>query len=333
MSPEAESIMTGRVPRLFLIDGSSYIYRAFFALPPAINSAGCPTNATFGFISFMMKLLKRHQPEYLVVALDAGRQTFRSQMFVEYKSNRRQAPPDLVRQLPYIRRVLDAMNIVVLELQDYEADDLIGTLCATLCEEDCDLIVISSDKDLMQLISDKVSLFDSIKERWIGAREVIAKFGVEPERVPEVLGLMGDVVDNIPGVKGVGQKTAIALMQQFHDLEDLYGNLDRLQQSNLRGLARLREALQNGKETAFLSRGLATIKKNVPMQIDLQELRFNGPGRDKMRSLFEELEFNNLIKLLDHGHGFTRDLGLVTLPQKPLPKTTLSVQLPLFSWK
>jgi DNA polymerase-1 len=325
--------MTGRAPRLFLIDGSSYIYRAFFALPPAVNSAGFPTNATYGFISFMMKLLKRHQPEYVAVALDAGRQTFRNQMFVEYKSNRRQAPPDLVLQLPHIRRVLDAMNVVVLALADYEADDLIGTLCATLCDEDCALIVVSSDKDLMQLVTDRVSLFDSVKERWIGAREVKARFGVEPERVPEVLGLMGDVVDNIPGVKGVGQKTAIALMQQFRDLEDLYGNLEQLQHSNLRGVARLREALQNGKETAFLSRGLATIRKNVPMQIDLEELRFKLPSRDKMRSLFEELEFDNLVKLLDHGHEFTRDIGLVTLPQKPLPEQTLSVQLPLFSWK
>lgn len=325
--------MTGRPPRLFLIDGSSYIYRAFFALPPAINSAGFPTNATYGFISFMMKLLKRHQPKYLAVALDAGRDTFRNQMFVEYKGNRRQAPADLVLQLPDIRRVLDALNVVALELENYEADDLIGTVCATLCDDNCEVIVVSSDKDLMQLVTEKVSLLDSVKDRWIGTREVIARFGVEPERVPEVLGLMGDAVDNIPGVKGVGQTTAIALMKQFRDLDELYGNLDRLQQSNLRGSARLREALKNGKDTAFLSRDLATIRKNVPIQIDLEELRFKGPSREKMRSLFEELEFNNLVKLLDHGHEFTSDIGLVTLPQKPLPKSTLSVQLPLFSWK
>lgn len=325
--------MTGRPPRLFLIEGSSYIYRAFFALPPAFNSAGFPTNATYGFTSFMMKLLKRHQPEYVAVALDAGRQTFRNQMFVEYKNNRRQAPADLVLQLPHIRRVLDALNVVALELENYEADDLIGTVCATLCDENCDVIVVSSDKDLMQLVTDKVSLLDSVKDRWIGAREVIARFGVEPERVPEVLGLMGDAVDNIPGVKSVGQTTAIALMKQFRNLDELYGNLDWLQQSSLRGLARLREALKDGKETAFLSRDLATIRKNVPMQIDLKQLRFKGPSRDKMRSLFEELEFNNLVKLLDHGHEFTSDIGLVTLPQKPVAKESLSVQLQLFSWK
>ena len=325
--------MTGRPPRLFLIDGSSYIYRAFFALPPAVNSAGFPINATYGFISFMMKLMKRHQPDYLAVVLDAGRQTFRNQIFVEYKRNRRQIPNGLVLQLPHIRRVLDAFNVTALELQNYEADDLIGTLCAILCDQHCDLIVVSSDKDLMQLITNTISLFDSAKERWIGANEVMARFGVEPERVPEVLGLMGDVVDNIPGIKGVGRKTAIALMQQFRNLEDLYGNLDRLQQSNLRGVPRLREALQAGKETAFLSRDLATIKKNVPMQIDLEQLRFKGYSRDKMRSLFAELGFNNLVKLVDYGREFTSDLGLFQPPQKTAPKESLPLQLQLFSWK
>ena len=325
--------MTGRPPRLFLIDGGSYIYRAFFALPPALNSAGFPTNATYGFISFMMKLMKRHQPEYLAFALDAGRQTFRNQMFVDYKRNRRQIPTGLAVQLPHIRRVLDAFNVTALELQNYEADDLIGTLCATLCDQGCDLVVVSSDKDLMQLITSKVSLFDSVKERWIGANEVIARFGVEPERVPEVLGLMGDHVDNIPGVKGVGRKTAIALMQQFRNLEDLYSNLHRLQQSDMRGAARLREALQEGKETAFLSRDLATIKKNVPLQVDLEQLRFKGSRRDKMRSLFAELGLHNLVKLVAHGREFTSDREFPRPPQKTAPKESLPLQLQLFSWK
>jgi DNA polymerase-1 len=326
------SIMTGRRPRLFLIDGSSYIYRAFFASPPAFNLSGFPTNATYGFINFMLKLVRQHRPEYIAVILDAGRQTFRNQMFLDYKSNRRQAPANLVLQLPDIRRVLDALNIVALELQDYEADDLIGTLCARLGGDCCDFIVVSSDKDLMQLVTNNVSLLDYMRERWIGPQEVIARFGVEPDRVPDVLGLMGDAVDNIPGVKGVGRKTAIALMQCFRDLEDLYGHMDRLEQTNLRGMARLREALKAGKETAFLSRDLATINTNVPMTINLKELRLKGPNRDKLRSLFAELGFNNLVKLLDYGR-VTSDPGLVRLPQKAVAEETLSVQLSLFSWK
>jgi DNA polymerase I len=325
--------MTPRRPRLFLIDGSSYIYRAFFALPPTVNSAGFPTNAIYGFINFMLKLLKRHQPEYLAVVLDAGRETFRHEMFADYKSNRREAPATLIPQLPYIRRALDALNVLMIELKGYEADDLIGTLCAMLCDEDCDLIVVSSDKDLMQLVTDKIELFDNMKERWIGMREVITKFGVEPSRVAEVLGLMGDAVDNIPGVKGVGEKTAVALMQHFQDLDHLYNNLEQLQQTRLRGVARLRKALQNGREMAFLSRELATIKKNVPIQIHLEQLRFTGPKRDRLRTLFNELEFNNLVQLLDHGVEFTNDLGLTRLPDKPVPKQNVSQQLDFFSWK
>jgi DNA polymerase I len=322
--------MTPRRPRLFLIDGSSYIYRAYFALPPRINSAGCPTNAIYGFMNFMLKLLKRHQPEYLAVVLDAGRETFRNQMFAAYKSNRREVPASLIPQLPYIRSTLKALNVLTIELQGYEADDLIGTLCATLRHEDCDVIVVSSDKDLMQLVTDEIRLFDSMKERWIGRREVITRFGVEPHRVAEVLGLTGDAVDNIPGVRGIGEKTAAALMRHFHDLDHLYNNLEQLQQTNLRGIARLREALQNGRETAFLSRELATIKKNVPIQIHLEQLRFSGLQRAKLRTLFNELEFDNLVQLLDHGVEFTDDLGLT---DHPVPKENVSRQLDLFSWK
>jgi DNA polymerase-1 len=202
-----------------------------------------------------------------------------------------------------------------------------------LCDEDCDLIMVSSDKDLMQLVTDKIGLFDNMKERWIGMREVITKFGVEPSRVAEVLGLMGDAVDNIPGVKGVGEKTAVALMQHFQDLDHLYNNLEQLQQTKLRGVARLRKALQNGREMAFLSRELATIKKNVPIQIHLEQLRFTGPKRDRLRTLFNELEFNNLVQLLDHGVEFTNDLGLTRLPDKRVSKQNVSLQLDLFSWK
>jgi DNA polymerase-1 len=322
--------MIRRPPRLFLIDGSSYIYRAFFALPPSVTSTGFPTNAIYGFTNFMLKLLKQHQPEYLAVVLDAGRETFRNQMFADYKINRRQAPATLTAQLPYIRTALEAINVVVLELRGYEADDLIGTLCETVGHEGCESIVISSDKDLMQLVTDKVRLFDSMKQCWIGIHEVIARFGVEPHRVAEVLGLMGDAVDNIPGVKGIGEKTAIALMRHFHGLDDLYDNLEQLGETNLRGVARLREALQKGKDMAFLSRELATIKKNVPIKINLEQLRFNGPQRAKLRTLFNELEFNNLVKLLDRGVEFTNDLGLTRLPDKPVPKPTVSLQLDLF---
>jgi 5'-3' exonuclease len=288
-------------PRLFLIDGSSYIFRAFFAIPPLSNAAGLPTNAIFGFTNILLKLLKQHRPEYVVVALDAGRETFRNEMFADYKSNRPEAPAELVPQFPYFRKVLDALNLPLLELPGYEADDIIATLCGTMSGKGCQVVVVSSDKDLMQLVTDGIRLLDSAKDRWIGAEQVKDKFGVAPEQVIEVMGLMGDPVDNIPGVKGIGEKTAIALIQQFQTLENLFDHLDEVEQMKLRGAARVRNILAEGKESAFLSRDLATVKRDVPLDTQLEQLKFNGFDLDKTRTLFTELEFTNLIKLIENG--------------------------------
>jgi DNA polymerase-1 len=287
-------------PRLFLVDGSAYIFRAFFAIPPLNNSSGLPTNAIFGFTNILLKFLKQYKPEYVTVALDAGRETFRNEMFAGYKGNRPEAPAELIPQFPYFRKVLDGLNVPLLELPGYEADDIIATLCEQMAEKDCDLVVVSSDKDLMQLVTDGIKLLDSAKDRWIGAAEVHEKFGVKPEQVIEVMGLMGDAVDNIPGVKGVGEKTAIALIQQFQNLENLYSGLDEVEKMKLRGAARVRKILENGKEAAFMSRALATVKRDVPIDVGLEQLKFTGFNQEKLRSLFIELEFTNLLKLLEN---------------------------------
>lgn len=291
--------MAHDTPRLFLVDGSSYIFRAFFALPPLTNSAGLPTNAIYGFTNMMLKFIREHKPQYLAVALDAGRETFRNELFADYKANRPEAPAELLPQFPYVRKALDALSVPVLELEGYEADDIIATLCRMLSGHHCELIVVSGDKDLMQLVTNGVKLYDSAKERWIGAHEVKAKFGVEPQRIVDVMGLMGDSVDNIPGVRGIGEKTAITLIQQFHSLENLFEHLEDLDKTELRGIARIRKALEEGKEAALLSRELATAKIDVPIQVEMDQLRFSHPDRDKLRVLFEELEFTNLLKLLD----------------------------------
>lgn len=288
-------------PRLFLIDGSAYIFRAFFAIPPLTHSAGLPTNAIFGFTNLLLKFLKRYRPEYVAVALDTGRETFRHQMFAGYKRNRREAPPDLIRQFPYFRRVLDGFKISWLELPGYEADDVIATLCTALAGSGCDCTVVSSDKDLMQLVTDKVKLLDGAKDCWIGAEEINVKFGVKPEQIIELMALSGDPSDSIPGVKGIGSKTAIALIRQFGTLENLFDRLDEVEQLDLRGAARMRKILEAGKDAAFLSRALATAKRDVPITVELEQLRFSGSDQGKLRSLFGELEFMNLIKLLDHG--------------------------------
>jgi 5'-3' exonuclease len=286
--------------RIYLIDGSSYIFRAFYAIPALNNAAGLPTNAIFGFTNILLKFLKHYRPEYVAVALDAGRETFRNEMFAAYKGNRPQAPAELIPQFPYFRKVLDALNLPLLELPGYEADDIIATLCARFSAETCEIVVVSSDKDLMQLVTDGIKLLDSAKDRWIGRAEVKEKFGVEPERVTQVMGLMGDAVDNIPGVKGIGEKTAGALIQQFHSLENLYDHLDELEQMKLRGAARIKQILEAGKEQAFLSRSLATVKRDVPLNTGLPELQFTGFNLEKTRALFTELEFTNLITLIEN---------------------------------
>ena len=287
-------------PRLFLIDGSSYIFRAFYAIPSMNTSAGLPTNGIFGFTNMLLKFLKQYMPEYVVVALDAGRKTFRNHLFAGYKGHRPEPPAALLPQLPYFRRLLEGLNLPVVELAGYEADDIIATLCCTLRSEKCDMVIVSSDKDLMQLVIDGIQLLDSAKDRWIGVAEVQDKFGVKPERVTQVMGLMGDAVDNIPGVKGIGAKTAIALIQQFETLENLFDRLNELETWTLRGSARLRQLLEDGKDNAFLSRELATVKRDVPLAIGLEELRFTGLNPEKLRGLFAELEFINLMVLLDN---------------------------------
>jgi len=288
-------------PRLFLIDGSSYIFRAFYAVPPFSNSAGLPTNAILGFTNLLFRFLKRYQPNYIAVALDAGRQTFRNQMFAQYKVNRPEVPSSLIPQFPYFRKVLEGLKLPLLELSGYEADDVIATLCVLMVGKGCEVVVVSSDKDLMQLVTDGIKLLDSAKNRWIGAEEIKIKFGVDAKKVVEVMGLMGDAVDNIPGVKGVGAKTAMALIQQFQTLENLFDHLDEVEKMTLRGTARLRKILEAERENAFLSRSLATVRRDVPLDVQLEELKFNGFDEEKLRSLFTELEFTNLITLLEHG--------------------------------
>lgn len=284
---------------IYLIDASSYIFRAFFALPPLSNSSGLPTQAIYGFTNMTLKFLKEYRPEYMAVVFDAGRETFRNQIYEDYKGNRPEAPADLVPQFPYIRKVSHAMNLPVLELEGFEADDLIATLSKFFSAKGIEVVIVSGDKDLMQLVGPSVRMLDTMKRKWIGIDEVKEKFGVEPERVVEVMGLMGDSIDNIPGVKGIGEKTAALLIQRFQSLENLFSHLDDLEQAGIKGGARIARMLRDGKETAFLSRDLATVRIDVPIEIGLEKLRYQGPDRERLRALFTELGFFQLLKGLE----------------------------------
>lgn len=291
--------MTGHRPCVYLVDGSSYIFRAFFALPPLSNSSGLPTNAIYGFANTMLKFLKDQQPDYLAVILDAGRETFRNELYEDYKGNRPEAPPDLIPQFPYIRKVLAAMDIFLMELEGFEADDLIATLSRQFTADGIEVVVVSGDKDLMQLVAERVKILDTAKAKWIGPEGVREKFGVAPEQVVDVVGLMGDAVDNIPGVKGIGEKTAVALIQKFGSLESLYAHLNELENLGLRGTSRIRKALTDQKEAAFLSRRLATVRTDAPVEVKLEQLRYAGPRKDKLHELFTQLEFTQLLKGLE----------------------------------
>lgn len=293
-------------PRLFLLDGSSYIFRAFYAIRHLSNSKGFPTNAIFGFTQMLLKVLKEHRPDYVAVVLDSKAPTFRSEVYKEYKANRPAMPEALVPQIPYIRRIIEAYQIATLEMEGYEADDLIGTVAKGVASE-VDVVVITGDKDILQLVGDRIQVYDTMKEKRFGVEEVVGRFGVKPEQVVEVMGLAGDAVDNIPGVPGIGEKTAIELIMRFGSIENLLAHLDQVRSK------KLRENLEVYGEQARLSRRLATIHTDVPVPYRLNDFLPRTPNQNGLREIFKELEFNKLLKELpEEKEPAKKDYRLIT---------------------
>jgi len=276
---------------LYLIDGSSYIYRAYYAIRHLSSPQGHPTNAIYGFIQMLLKLLKDHQPKHLAVVFDAGRVTFRTEIYPEYKANRAAMPDDLRMQMEPIRQVVRAFNIATLELPGYEADDIIGALSRRFADQGGEVVVVTGDKDLMQVVSDRITLLDTMKDKRSGIAEVQERFGVTPELVPDILGLAGDSSDNIPGVPGIGEKTAIKLISEFGTLENLLERADEVKGKN-------GEKLREFREQALLSRRLATIEYNLPLELKLEELAAREPDQESLNAFFREYGFNTLIKEL-----------------------------------
>jgi DNA polymerase-1 len=279
-----------KLPTLYLIDGSSYIFRAFYAVRPLSNSKGLPTNALYGFTQMIMRLLKEENPTHLAIIFDSKEPTERDEIYPEYKANRSEPPDDLVPQFPYFRQITEALDIHTVLQPGVEADDIIGTMAHAHEAAGGDVVIVTGDKDFMQMVSKQVTLLDTMKEKRNGIPEVKEKFGVTPEEVVEVMGLMGDAVDNIPGVKGVGPKTAIKLIQKFHTVENLYKHLDDVEPGSLR------EKLKEQKEGAMLSRNLVEIRKNIPLDFTLDGLKYAMPSPAKFTPLFKELEFTRLLK-------------------------------------
>ncbi|WP_043934135.1 DNA polymerase I [Bacillus sp. EB01] len=289
--------------KLVLIDGNSIAYRAFFALPLLNNERGIHTNAVYGFTMMLNKILEDEKPTHMLVAFDAGKTTFRHSTFSEYKGGRQKTPPELSEQFPFIRELLDAYQIPRYELENYEADDIIGTLSLKAEQEGYDVRVISGDKDLTQLSSDKTTV--GITRKGITDIEeytpehIKEKYGLAPWQIIDMKGLMGDSSDNIPGVPGVGEKTAIKLLKEFETLEKLLESTDKVSGK------KLREKLEEFKQQAIMSKELATITREAPVEIQLDNISFEGYDREKLISIYKELGFNSLLEKLggDEGGG------------------------------
>src|SRR5689334_13544434 len=245
-------------PTLYLIDASAYIYRAFFALPALNNSKGLQTNAVYGFTTTLLKIIREHQPHGLAVAFDEKGPTLRHEEYKAYKAQRPPMPEGMSVQIPYVHRVVEALNIPALRQAGYEADDLIGTLACQAERAGYDVVIVTGDKDMFQLLTPHIRIYDPVKNKWSGEAECRERFGVEPARVVEVMGLMGDSTDNIPGVKGIGEKTATKLIAQFGTMEELLRRVVEVSTPKTRAL------LLEQAEIARLSRPLATIHVDCP---------------------------------------------------------------------
>jgi len=278
-------------PVLYLIDGSSYIFRAYYAIRHLSNSKGVPTNAVYGFTSMLFKFLKDYEPTHIGIVFDSKGATFRDDIYPLYKANRSEPPEDLVPQFSKIYEMVDAFNIPQVQLEGFEADDLMGTISKDVEKEDAKVVLVTGDKDFCQLVSDKVTLLDTMKNKITGTKEVKEKYGVDPDRVIDVFALAGDAVDNIPGVKGIGEKTAVSLISKFGSLDELFKNLDDVSK-------RHKTLLEEKREDAVLSKELVTIKTDIDIETRLEKFKYNGFDNDKLREIFQELEFKNLLREL-----------------------------------
>ncbi|HKX12091.1 MAG TPA: 5'-3' exonuclease H3TH domain-containing protein, partial [bacterium] len=276
-------------PALYIVDGSSYIFRAYYAIRHLSNSKGLPTNAIYGFTQMLLKLIKDEKPEYLLMVFDSKEPSFRKKDYSEYKANREVPPDDLAPQFDYIKKVVHALNIPQLEMPGYEADDIIATVARKIIPKEQPVVIVTGDKDLMQLVNGHIVLLDTMKDKRIDEAGVLEKFGVKPNQVIDVLGLMGDSSDNIPGVPGVGPKTASLWIQKYGNLEGLYEHLAEIP-------GKKGQDLLTYRDQAFLSRKLATLHENVPFELLFEDLRCRDPKSEECLKLFSELEFHILAK-------------------------------------
>ena len=273
---------------VYLVDGSSYIHRAYHAIRNLANSKGFPTNAIFGFVKMLLKLVSEEKPTYLAVIFDTEGPTFRHALYEAYKATRPPMPEDLAMQIPHIKAILKGLSVPAIEKEGFEADDVIGTLARRAEEADFKVVVVTGDKDFRQIISPRTSLWDTMKDKSTDYNSLVEAYGLKPEQFIDLMGLSGDTSDNIPGVPGVGEKTAADLLRQFGTLESIYDNLDAIKKR------RLRENLEAAFEEAVLSKKLVTIDCFVPLDERIEALQVGEPDRQELSRIFREMEFREL---------------------------------------
>ncbi|MFQ5741045.1 MAG: DNA polymerase I [Acidobacteriota bacterium] len=276
--------------QLYLVDGMSHIYRAYYAIKGLINKKGLPTNAVYGFTNMLRKLIKEESPQYLGVAIDLFGPTVRHEQYEAYKATRRPTPQDLIDQIPYVLKVCDVLRVPVLSYQKYEADDVIGTLALKACNRGLEVVIVTIDKDMFQLVNDRVTILDTRSMLRLDRGQVEGKFGAPPEKVVDVLSLVGDSSDNIPGAPGIGAKGARQLIAEFGSLEELLAKSDQVRRKTYR------ESLQHHREQILQSRELVRIHVDLPLELNLAELERSDPDREGARKLFIELDFLSLLE-------------------------------------
>lgn len=283
--------------RLLLVDANSLANRAFYALPPLSTSKGVPTNAVYGFLTMLFKLIEDRQPEYIICAFDHPSPTFRHVEFEDYKATRKPSPDEFKVQVPMIKEALSALDMAFVELPGFEADDIIGTLACRYSQAGFEVLILSGDKDCLQLVGEgreAVLFVRGISQSRQYDREAVKQdMGVWPEQIPDFKGLAGDQSDNIPGVKGIGAKTAIKLLDQYRDIEEIFDHIDEISP------ARVQSLLREHEQTALLSKRLATIACDAPCHVDVEDARWEGPDLEKAREYFVNMEFQSLLRRLD----------------------------------
>ncbi|MBW1686016.1 MAG: DNA polymerase I [Deltaproteobacteria bacterium] len=292
----------GAPSKIVLVDGTNSLYRAFFAIPGLRAPGGFPTNAAYGFVNMLAKVLREEEPDAVIVVFDARGKTFRHELYAGYKAGRDAQPEDLSAQFPLVRELIEAHRIPIVEVPEFEADDVIATLVERAPAQ-AQVAIVSTDKDLMQLVSERVTLLDGVKDRRYGPAEVEERFGVAPERILDLRALVGDPSDNIPGVKGIGAKGAVKLLADWGDLEKLLEHAAEIKAK------RARTALLERAEDARLSKRLSTLRTDVPLPLELADARRQEPDREKLRALYERLGFTRLLEALDEAPGAAAPAG------------------------